>query len=101
MTSSEAPTHIRKKSFEIDRSNTEVTANVGNPCSIRFALLLSYHRAFAYASTGYNERVKELGSAPPLSELPAVLLVDKTGVGAAVLDAFEHSSFPSYAMASQ
>ena len=57
MTSSEAPTHIRKKSFEIDRSNTEVTANVGNPCSIRFALLLSYHRAFAYASTVYNERV--------------------------------------------
>jgi hypothetical protein len=37
------------------------------------------------------ERVKEMANAPPLSELPAVLLVDKTGVGAAVLDAFEHS----------
>jgi hypothetical protein len=37
------------------------------------------------------QRVKEMGNAPPLSELPAVLLVDKTGVGAAVLDAFDHS----------
>jgi len=31
------------------------------------------------------------GPCAPLSGLPAVLLIDKTGVGAAVLDAFEHS----------
>ncbi len=37
------------------------------------------------------ERIKEMAHSPPLSELPAVLLVDKTGVGAAVLDTFEHS----------
>ena len=37
------------------------------------------------------KRVKEIAYTPPLVELPSGLLVDKTGVGAAVLDAFEHS----------
>jgi hypothetical protein len=44
------------------------------------------------------ERVKEMANVPPLSELPAVLLVDKTGVGAAVLDSFEHSGVRSTAI---
>jgi hypothetical protein len=37
------------------------------------------------------ERIIEMAHNPPFSELPAVLLVDKTGVGAAVLDSFDHS----------
>src|SRR5215217_9571633 len=37
------------------------------------------------------ERIIEMAHIPPLSELPAGLFVDKTGVGAAVLDSFEHS----------
>ncbi len=37
------------------------------------------------------ERVGQIAHAPPLVEKPCCLLVDKTGVGAAVLDAFEHS----------
>jgi hypothetical protein len=37
------------------------------------------------------ERVREIASTPPLDDKPGCLLVDKTGVGAAVLDAFEHS----------
>jgi|SRR5215207_1602820 len=37
------------------------------------------------------EQIKEMTQAPPLSELPSVLLVDKTGVGTAVLDIFEQS----------
>lgn len=41
--------------------------------------------------TAVVERVRELAHTPPLAGRPGVLLVDKTGVGAAVLDAFEHS----------
>lgn len=37
------------------------------------------------------DRVNEIAHTPPLAGLPSVLLVDKTGVGAAVLDAFEQS----------
>jgi hypothetical protein len=41
--------------------------------------------------TAIVDRVREIAYTPPLVELPSVLLVDKTGVGAAVLDAFEQS----------
>lgn len=37
------------------------------------------------------DRVNDIAHTSPLAELPSVLLVDKTGVGAAVLDTFEHS----------
>jgi hypothetical protein len=37
------------------------------------------------------ERVREIAYTPPLAGKPSCLLVDKTGVGAAVLEAFEHS----------
>jgi hypothetical protein len=37
------------------------------------------------------ERIRELVYTPPLAGKSSCLLVDKTGVGAAVLDAFEHS----------
>lgn len=36
-------------------------------------------------------RVNELVSSPPLSEVPSCLLVDKTGVGASVVDSFDHA----------
>jgi hypothetical protein len=36
------------------------------------------------------ERIRELIGTPPLLDKPAVLLVDKTGVGAGVVDHFEH-----------
>jgi hypothetical protein len=36
------------------------------------------------------ERIRELTNTPPLAGKPAVLLVDKTGVGAGVVDHFEH-----------
>ncbi len=34
-------------------------------------------------------RIKDLIATPPLSEIPAALLIDKTGVGASVVDHFE------------
>ena len=41
--------------------------------------------------TAVVERVRGFSRTPPLSDKPTVLLVDKTGVGAAVLDAFSHT----------
>jgi hypothetical protein len=40
--------------------------------------------------TRIAERVRELAYAPPLDGKPAVLLADRTGVGAGVVDHFEH-----------
>jgi hypothetical protein len=40
--------------------------------------------------TAVVDRVKELTKTPPLAGKPSALLVDKTGVGAGVIDHFEH-----------
>lgn len=44
------------------------------------------------------ERVRELSSQPPIKHCRATLLVDKTGVGASVLDSFDHAGIGATAI---
>jgi hypothetical protein len=48
--------------------------------------------------TAVVEKVARLVRSSPLRELPAILLVDKTGVGAAVLDSFTHARIGAVAI---
>ncbi len=55
-------------------------------------LFLSHLERFPLGTkyTAVVDRVKELTKTPPLLSKPSCLLVDKTGVGAGVIDHFEH-----------
>ena len=82
-----SPATMNGPHYDLVRASSDRARPPNPPLSLRH--LERFDLGTRY--TTIVERVKELGNAPPLSELPAVLLVDKTGVGAAVLDAFEHS----------
>jgi hypothetical protein len=85
-----------------------------NPYQARRALRLSYqfgrpaevplsvrHLERFELGTKYTavvEKVARLVRSSPLRELPAILLVDKTGVGAAVLDTFTHARIGAVAI---
>lgn len=76
-----------RAAYDIERKRSDRTRPPHPPLSVRhlerFELGTRYPKIV--------ERVMELAYTPPLAGRPAALLVDKTGVGAAVLDIFEHS----------
>jgi hypothetical protein len=77
-----APSHLRYAIKEARRQGRPPNP----PLSVRH--LERYPLGTKY--TAIVERVRELTDTPPLTDKPAVLLVDKTGVGAGVIDHFEH-----------
>ena len=82
-----SPATMTRPHYDLVRAESDRARPPNPPLSVRH--LERFDLGTRY--TTIVERVKEMTNVPPLSELPAVLLVDKTGVGAAVLDAFEHS----------
>ena len=82
-----SPAAMTRPHYDVLRAESDRARPPNPPLSVRH--LERFDLGTRY--TTIVERVKEMANAPPLSELPAALLVDKTGVGAAVLDAFEHS----------
>jgi hypothetical protein len=77
-----APSHLRYAIKEARRRGRPPNPPLFVRHLERFSLGTKY--------TAIVERVRELIETPPLAGKPAVLLVDKTGVGAGVIDQFEH-----------
>ncbi len=63
----------------------------GRPAEVPLAVRHLERFPLGTKYTDVVEKVAGIVRSDPLRNMPAVLLVDKTGVGAAVLDAFEHS----------
>ena len=82
-----SPATMDRRHYDLVRARSDLARPPNPPLSVRH--LERFELGTRY--TTIVERIKEMAQEPPLSELPATLLVDKTGVGAAVLDAFDHS----------
>jgi hypothetical protein len=82
-----SPATMDRRHYDLVRARSDLARPPNPPLSVRH--LERFDLGTRY--TTIVERIKEMAQEPPLSELPATLLVDKTGVGAAVLDAFDHS----------
>ena len=63
----------------------------GRPAEVPLAVRHLQRFELGTKYTDVVDRVAALVRSEPLRNMPAVLLVDKTGVGAAVLDSFTHS----------
>jgi hypothetical protein len=70
----------------------------GRPAEVPLAVrhLERFERGMKY--TEIVDRVAQVVRSSPLREMPAVLLVDKTGVGSAVLDTFSHAHIGAVAI---
>ncbi len=83
-----SPATMDRRDYKLLRENNRRSGRPPHP-PLEVRHLERYELGTSYKEI--VERIEEICRIPPLSELPAVLLVDKTGVGAAVLDSFEHS----------
>ena len=70
----------------------------GRPAKVPLAVRHLERFELGTRYTDVVERVASIVRTPPLREMPAVLLVDKTGVGAAVLDSFTHAKLGAVAI---
>jgi hypothetical protein len=70
----------------------------GRPAEVPLAVRHLERFELGTKYTAVVEKVARLVRSSPLKELPAILLVDKTGVGAAVLDSFTHARIGAVAI---
>jgi len=70
----------------------------GRPAEVPLAVRHLERFPLGTKYTDVVERVASLVRSHPLAQLPSVLLVDKTGVGAAVLDSFTHAGIGAVAL---
>ena len=70
----------------------------GRPAEVPLAVRHLERFQLGTRYTDVVERVASIVRTPPLRKMPAVLLVDKTGVGASVLDSFTHAGIGTVAI---
>ena len=68
-----------------------LSGQYGRPAEVPLAVRHLERFELGTKYTDVVQKVAEVVRAEPLRQMPAVLLVDKTGVGAAVLDSFTHA----------
>jgi hypothetical protein len=75
-----------------------LSCQFGRPAEVPLAVRHLERFELGTTYTAVVEKVAQLVRSDPLREMPAVLLVDKTGVGAAVLDSFTHARIGAVAI---
>ena len=76
----------------------ELSEGYGRPAEVPLAVRHLERFELGTKDTDVVEQVARVVRSEPLRHLPAVLLVDKTGVGAAVLDSFTHARIGAVAI---
>jgi hypothetical protein len=76
----------------------ELSEGYGRPAEIPLAVRHLERFELGTKYTDVVQKVAEIARSEPLRNMPAVLLVDKTGVGAAVLDSFTHAGIGAVAI---
>jgi hypothetical protein len=79
----------------------KLSGRYGRPAEVPLAVRHLERFELATKYTDVVEQVARVVRSEPLRHLPAVLLVDKTGVGAAVLDSFTHARISAVAITLQ
>src|SRR5215208_6670319 len=82
-----SPATMDRSFYDFVRAESDRARPPNPPLSVRH--LERFELGTRY--TDVVERVREMAYTPPLAGKPCCLLVDKGGVGAAVLDTFEHA----------
>jgi hypothetical protein len=75
-----------------------LSENYGRPAEVPLAVRHLERFELGTKYTDVVDRVATLVRSDPLRHMPAILLVDKTGVGAAVLDSFTHARIGAVAI---